>query len=284
MSELTYVVYRAYYGGDYIKEAVNSVIDDVDKVLIYAYTSPWFNVQKSSLKGKVYNIPKNGVDDLIPEALKLTNHPKVHLIHDNYYEHHGQMAHLINDRVLKEFPRPKYIIYENTDQIHLDGGLRKLLDEFKECGNWIASPHAIHTWRNLKWKLPDEHRFSHKRLSSLFINTHLMKEFPKEKQHEAYLLGDVPRLTSAKVVNVGFSSEENLMLYKVLLRKAHADLIPDARPLENWYDDVWLGWKNGSGNKLGWCEGEGDIGIPIPLNDEELPQSLIDRRNCESDT
>ena len=51
-------IYRIHYGIDFLLESINSIINDVDKIVIFYSEKPWVEVDKIKYKNKYINFPK----------------------------------------------------------------------------------------------------------------------------------------------------------------------------------------------------------------------------------
>ena len=86
---MIWAIYRIHYGIDFIKQSINSIIDDVDKVFIFYSLDPWIKSKELKYRGRIINFPKN------PESVEIFLKKKS-LIKRLLYKIMNAQLHLIN--------------------------------------------------------------------------------------------------------------------------------------------------------------------------------------------
>ena len=106
-------IYRIHYGIDFLLESVNSIINDVDKIVIFI-EKPWVVVDKIKYKNKFITSPK------ILKMLKnlSTNlYTKIFFFNYECNSPKGQFGKLF-DIVINKFKiNPKYVLFIEPDMI-----------------------------------------------------------------------------------------------------------------------------------------------------------------------
>lgn len=237
-------IYRIHYGIDFLLESVNSIINDVDKIVIFYSEKPWVVVDKIKYKNKYINFPKNpeNVKEFINNKLV---HKKIFFFNYECNSPKGQFGKLF-DIVINKFKiNPKYVLFIEPDMIFGKNQLNILKFELnlKFWTNHISS-RQIEIWKfnkflksNKSYRIP----LRKKRVGPVLWKI-------KNNQKIKTYFGGEPYGKSKKLskfvttLNLGFSINANTMLYKHLMALTFSRVIGDSEPDENWYDEKWLNW------------------------------------------
>lgn len=269
---MVYAVYRILYGEDFIKESINSVLDEVDKVFIF-----WTDKTLTSAKSVVYRgetvVFPEKFDNVI-ELIKDLNSPKIHLIYDHMDDNRGQFTHLVNDHILPNHPTPNIVVFLEPDYVFNEGAFKEAIDEFKASPYKVARTRQIELWRTPQYVLPERAY----RVAAVFWKSFPVTETGRHATPE--LEPPVPQL-KATLFNLGFCLKPKNMYWKHLIGIAIANGIQDSAPNELWYENKWLNWDMESNNSnLEISSGhESSIPFACEFDVTTLPQSIREKCN-----
>ena len=82
---MIWAIYRIHYGIDFLKQSINSITKDVDKIFIFYSLNPWIKTDEINYRGSTIKFPQN------PENLefflkKNLDNKKIHI--NTSVEHH----------------------------------------------------------------------------------------------------------------------------------------------------------------------------------------------------
>ena len=237
-------IYRIHYGTDFLLESINSIINDVDKIVIFYSKKPWIEVDKIKYKNKYINFPKN------PENVKefiINNlfHKKIFYFNYECNTPKNQFGKLFEIVINKFKIKPKYILFIEPDMMFGKNQLNLLKFELnlKFWTNHISS-RQIEIWKfnkflksNKSYRIPLRKKRVGPVLWKIKNNQKIETHFGGEPSCKSKRLS-----TFVTTLNLGFSINENSMFYKHLMAIVFSKVIGDSEPDENWYDEKWLNW------------------------------------------
>ena len=238
-------IYRIHYGIDFLLESINSIINDVDKIVIFYSEKPWVEVDKIKYKNKYINFPKN------PENVKefiSTNLINKKIFYFNYECNtpKNQFGKLYEIVINKFKIKPKYVIFIEPDMIFGKNQLNLLKFELnlKFWTNHISS-RQIEIWKynkslksNKSYRIPLRKKRVGPVLWKIKNNQKIETHFGGEPSNKSKKLS-----IFVTTLNLGFSINKKSMFYKHLMAITFSKVIGDSEPDENWYDEKWLNWR-----------------------------------------
>ena len=238
-------IYRIHYGIDFLLESINSIINDVDKIVIFYSEKPWVKVDKIKYKNKFINFPKN------PENVK--EFISTNLVNDKifYFNYEcntpkNQFGKLYEIVINKFKIKPKYVMFIEPDMIFGKNQLNLLKFELnlKFWTNHISS-RQIEIWKynkslksNKSYRIPLRKKRVGPVLWKIKNNQKIETHFGGEPSSKSKRLS-----IFVTTLNLGFSINKKSMFYKHLMAITFSKVIGDSEPDENWYDEKWLNWR-----------------------------------------
>ena len=247
---MIWAVYRIHYGIDFIKQSINSIINDVDKVFIFYSKDPWVKTDQIIYKNKSIKFPDN------PENVDifLRNNFNYNKIIIKQYECEtplNQFGKLYTKACEYLDSKPNYVLFMEPDMIFGVNQLKKLKLELdlKFWTNFLIAKQ-IEIWKyNTTQNSPNSYRIPLRKkrvgpaLWKVKKDIEILTQFGggalKKKNNFSYFV---------KILNMGFSFNKETMLYKHLTAMVFSKIIGDSQPDENWFDDKWLNWKKNTRN------------------------------------
>lgn len=234
---MIYAVYRCLYGEDFIQESIKSIREYVDKIFIFWDDTPRGNIESCIYKGQEIKFPKKF--DNILDKIRELNDPKIILIYDHVETDIGQFTHLVNDIILKNWPKPDLFMVIEVDHVFKESEIIKAL-ELMSSGQIIhATTKPLELWKTYEYIIPDR-----KRLATMFWNMKGLESLPPTGRQANTRPEGLPVYTH----NLGFCFNPQTMYWKHLISIGSAPKTKDAPPNENWYDK-WLTWSIDGDNK-----------------------------------
>lgn len=229
---MNYAIYRCLYGEGFIQTSIKSIDPYVDKIFIFWTNKVWGDVTSVIYKGQEVIFP-NKFDNVLEEIVALRN-PKVVMIYNHQTNNENQFTNLINNYVLKNYPKPDMIIIPEVDHVlkrsEIEGALNYVI------GNNIinASTMPIELWKTPRYRIPERTR-----MATIIWNMQHVNELPRTgRQANSNQLHFIPFYTH----NFGFCVSEKVMYWKHLTAIAFSKLIGDDQPDPEWLDR-WISWK-----------------------------------------
>ena len=242
---MKWAIYRIHYGIDYLKNSINSIQKDFDKIFIFYSEKPWIIKDKIKYKNQYINFPKN------PENVKdyiIQNFNSSKFIIENYEcdTPFNQFGNLFELAKKKLNIIPSKVLFMEPDMIFGSNQL-SILNKELNLKFWINSLicRQIETWKydNIK-KNNNTYRI---KLRKRRTGAVLWKINPKKPIIETEFSGapqnKIKNFSAfINILNMGFSINKETMLYKHLLALAAYESINDSEPDEHWYENKWLNW------------------------------------------
>lgn len=234
---MIYAVYRCLYGEDFIQESIKSIRSFVDKIFVFWDDRPWGNVVSAHYKGEEIKFPKKF--DNILDKIKELNDPKVTLIYDHVENNIGQFTHLVNDIILKNWPKPDLLMVIEVDHVFKASEIIKALEMMLSGEIRHGTTKPLELWKTHEYRIPDR-----RRLATIFWNMKDLECLPQTgRQADAR-----PQVLPIFTHNLGFCFNPQTMYWKHLTAIGFAQKIGDSPPNEGWYDK-WLAWSIDGENK-----------------------------------
>jgi hypothetical protein len=231
---LVYAVYRVLYGEDYIQESITSIAPYVDRIFVFWTDRPWGNIQNCVYQNRLVYFPKKF--DQVVQKITALAHPKIHLLYDHVEQNLGQFTHLVNERILPDYPRPQTILFLEHDMVFRSDQIEQACKAFDAAHVLCATTAQIELWRTPHWRIP-----ARKRLASVFWNLTDLDAIPVTGRHADPINYVMPCLP-ATVHNFGFCLSPENMYWKHLTALGFSQRIGDSLPNEDWYEKKWLNW------------------------------------------
>lgn len=247
---MIWAIYRLHYGVDFIKQSINSIKDDVDKIFIFYSLKPWVKKDQIKYQNKFIQFPEN------PENVELflkENFSTEKIFIKNYEckTPLNQFGKLFDLSCEIENKKPKYVLFMEPDMIFGKKQLNKLKLELK-LKFWLnfLIARQIEIWKyEITSKSKNTFRIP---LRKKRVGPALWKVNDKCKIETQFGGGSLKKKNNfssfIKILNMGFSFNKNTMLYKHLTAMVFSEVIGDSVPDENWYEKKWLNWKIDSKN------------------------------------
>lgn len=241
---MIWAIYRIHYGIDFIKQSINSIIDDVDKVFIFYSLDPWIKSKELKYRGRIINFPKNPENVEMFLKKKIFN-KKITLQNHECTTPLNQFGTLFTKACYIEKTKPKYVLFMEPDMIFGENQLRKLKFEL-DIKFWTRSIIArqIEIWKYdflLKGKGAFRIPLRKNRIGPALWRANddeIITQFGggslKKKNNFSNFI---------EILNMGFSFNKETMLYKHLTALVFSKVIGDSEPDENWYEKKWLNWE-----------------------------------------
>jgi len=276
---LKIALYRMYYGADWLRASVESVLSWADKVFIFYTDQPWGNTV-IPYKGEMLTIPVEPIDKAVSEVLDLQNdYPN---IVRRYYDHvpdpMNQFTHLVNDRIDETVDEVMII---EVDQVWCEDRLAQAIEGWeRRDGTQISLLiPQIEIWRppgvEEFWMVP--HRPNRTGIVMWDLRSTGGKMPPTKRQGEplskswqSFLGGDC-----LSVHNMGFAISQEAMFVKHLAAIGFSKKIGDSQPNEDWFEEKWLNWTPETTN-LEISKGfEHHIPKVVPYDLRRLPKAVL---------
>lgn len=268
-----YAVYRPFYGEDFIKESILSILPHVDKVY-FCYSDVPFGHPLEGVPIKV-NEPLDGCLKIVQDLCRedLTAASKIVIRCQQGVTPRNQFS-----KIIKEFipDLPDIMMCMEPDQVWHEEELKKAINEVKAGeGNYFHA-QQIECWRVPDWRIP----LRPHRTGVTFWKD--VKEVPDTKTQGEPVKGEVRQL-DAKVHNFGFCVDPRNMLNKHQLALLFSATISDSQPNPTWLHEKWLPWHPITNNKdLEISKGhEHTIPKAIPYNRDEFPKLIKEKFGYE---
>jgi len=220
--------YRVLYGDEFINASIKSIIDDVDKVVVFLADKPWGSVDRVTYLGETIKFPFKF--DNVEEQVALLDSSKIEVVH-KYMDTPKNQHKLLMDELDKMYKNIELYIAIEPDMIHTKGII--------ENEALFYTTRQIEFWRTYDYRIPQRDR----------PGPIYYKKVPRRTEfngipEEAIWVCKNERL----VYNMGFAYGLKTMLNKHLTSLAFSAKIGDSIPNERWLEDVWLAWRLGSKN------------------------------------
>jgi len=269
---VVYVVYRGYYGKDFVKASINSVLPWADKVFFFWTNKPFADATSVQYQSKEWKFA-NLADGLVDEIRHIGLDNRLELLYDHWGTPDAQYSHLVNDRILPYFPKPGIVICMEPDMVWRGDQLEKAINLFLDCKKHCACTSQIELWKEKCYRIPHRNR-----PGAVFYNLELLEDgLPETQKNPLPKDSGVPiQWLDAFVFNLGFCVSEETMFAKHLTAISFSAVIKDSKPNPDWFEDKWKTWdfeKNNSNLEISKGK-EHLIPVAVPFDVAELPESL----------
>jgi hypothetical protein len=239
-----YVIYKCYYGEDFIKESVESVLPYVDRVLLYMADRPFGDVKQVEYKGKevVFPRPIDNIIGVVAELQEKYGEKKIQYFDEYRPDNRDHLRYIVEERVLANFIRPDYLIYMEPDMVWRSDQFEGALATFHQSRAPYGLCKQVELWKEPKYRIPERQRWG-----VMFYNMNAFKEFP-ETGRDGSPVNQQCLVLPQLVHNLGFCVCVDHMYWKHLLAIAFAAPIEEAHPNPTWYEDKWLTWDEWKNN------------------------------------
>ena len=274
---MVYAVYRCLYGEDFIKESIESIIENVDKVFVLYSTKIWGNVTEVKYKDEIIKFPKK-FDNLIEKVQEIKSDKIVVLDQGEFWTDKpwGNYTSIINGIVIPKYGKPDIFVLPEVDHVFADGDFEIALDLFKDLDLIVAKTKQKELWKSPKYILPFRDR-----IGTVFWKMEDLEEFPATHGNGQPINNTVlsSLVIPVYVYNLGFMVSKKAMYWKHLTAIAFADIIGDSRPNISWYENKWLNWDYETNNSdleisIGY---EKDLPYAKKYINCRLPDSIMNR-------
>ena len=246
---MIWAIYRIHYGIDFLKQSINSITKDVDKIFVFYSLNPWIKTDEINYRGSTIKFPQN--PENVEFFLKKNLDNKKILLHKHECRTPlNQFGKLFHKACNIENTKPDYVLFMEPDMIFGDNQLKRLKLELNlKFWNTSIIAKQIEIWKyDMKKQSRDTYRIP---LRKKRIGPALWKVNNKEiiTQFGGGSLKNKNNFsTFIKILNMGFSFNKDTMLYKHLTAIVFSKVIGDSEPDENWYEDKWLNWEKNTKN------------------------------------
>ena len=278
-----YVMYRALYGEQFVKESINSILDYADKVFVMHTNKPFGGLGCVEYKDELIRIPIK-IDNLV-ERVKEIDCSKIILKSKYYKTNNNQFTIMYNSHILPYYGGCDVLIMMEVDHVFRKDQIELALDEFIDNNIRYATTEQWEIWKGFKHCVPqwnDDAVISNKtnpryRLCTMFWNMEINNLLPITGMH-CNIVESEPYRLKARTHNFGFAWSYKLQYWKYLISLGISARVNDSQPSDNWLDDKWVNWDHETNNN----NLEQSIGyehfIPkiVPYDHTKLPKSILD--------
>jgi len=298
-----YVVYRAFYGDDFIEESLKSILPYADKIFVFWTDRAFGKIHSVEYNNEIYKIPKK-IDNIVDKITDLKEE-KIVLIKQYFSTNNNQFTIMYNNIIVPKYGSSDILIMMEVDHVFRKDQIEMALDEFIEREYSQATTEQWEVWKGFNHcvpqlcdpPLPDlkEHidkmgisisEFFSKykirslknprfRLCSMFWNTEKIGLLPSTHMHCNSSQYPLNRL-SARTHNLGFAWSYKTNFWKHVISLGIASKINDTAANPNWFEEKWVTWHPTKNNtNLEQAVGfEWQIPKAVPYSIEELPESI----------
>jgi hypothetical protein len=215
--------YRVLYGEDYINASIQSIIDEVDKVVIFLSDKPWGDPKQVTYLGQTIKFPPKF--DNTEEQVALLNNPKIEIV-KHYSPTPSNQHKLLMEELTRMYGKIDLFIAIEPDMIHTKG----LIDNTAEY--YCLS--QVEFWKYYNYRIPQRGR----------PGPIYYKKIPESTRFNGIPTKEhIVRIPQEELTyNMGFACSTKTMINKHLTALAFSRLIGDSVPNERWLKDVWMKW------------------------------------------
>ncbi len=241
-NSLNIAIYRIHYGLDFLRQSIDSIIDEVDLVVVIYSLDPWVKKETVKYLGKTITMP----------AL----HEDVKSFMDKYYSSNHKVDYFRKEvnTPLNQYKKyleycvdrisiiPEKILFIEPDMVFKKGDLKKLffqLDNNKQLP--CLGCTQIEIWKDLNWRVPQRNRIGpmvwmYKDIKNLHTG---FGTYNEKLKFQSNIIQNY---------NFGFCLNPKTMLYKHLAAINFSEAIKDSIPSQTWYVEKWLNWNEATTN------------------------------------
>jgi len=215
-------------------------------------------------KNEIVKLPKK-YDDVSDKVVMEAN-GSVEVWYDHVENNTNQFTHLVNDRILPNYPKPDKIMIIEVDHIFRKDQLEKALELSDQHVNCTTKP--IELWKTPAWRIPQRDR-----MCTVFWDMKNLDKLPETgRQGNSFGMAAIDAYTH----NFGFCFNEKTMYWKHLLALGFSQKIGDSMPDELWYDR-WLNWKPEDRDLEISAGSQSAISHAYPYDFNELPEVIKEK-------
>ncbi len=237
---IRWAIYRIHYGLDYLKQSIESIIDDVDHVFVVYSKEPWSKKKKVTYLGEEFDMPELHENVEAFMQLNFGNNLKVHWTNTETTTPLHQFSDYYRMCLQKysEITVPQYVLLMEPDMIFRKTDVNHFFSEYIYSDISIlpcVGFTQIELWKNHNWRIPQRDRIGPMlwKADNLF---HAMTHFGTYTNDQKYTFDEFQNY------NFGFCMNARTMLYKHLTAINFSTEIGDSIPSHEWYRDKWLQW------------------------------------------
>jgi hypothetical protein len=293
-----FVMYRALYGEQFVKESIESILDYADKVFVFWTNKPFGSVRFAEYKNELIKIPKK-IDNLV-ERIQEIDSDKVVLTQKHYKTNINQFTLMYNRDIKPHYGDCDILMMMEVDHVFRKDQIELALNEFIEtdvpCATteqweiWKGFKHCIPQWNDPKVPLILKKRSSiydevlyniwtkenpRKRLCTMLWNIKKVGgKLPITGMHCNTEV--VPYRLKARTHNFGFAWSYKLQYWKHIITLGMQIKIKDTHSNDNWLEEKWLNWDYEKNNKYLEQSIGYEFMIPkaVAYDHNELPDSI----------
>ena len=235
---MNWAIYRIHYGLDFLKQSIDSIIDDVDKVFVIYSKDPW--VVKDTVTYLGDTIPMPQLHENVPMFMNehYLGNKKVDWLNNEYSTPRNQFRKMYDQVVHVERGHPGTVLFMEPDMVFKKGDVNDLRIQLHSSLPCVGTMQ-IELWKDHRYRVPQRNRIGPVMWAPeymLGVNPNWSTGFgPTTVGHEIYS-------HNIQNYNFGFCLNATTMLYKHLTAIQFSAEIGDSIPSHQWYRDKWLNW------------------------------------------
>ena len=298
-----YVVYRAFYGDDFIEESLKSILPYADKIFVFWTDRAFAGIHTVEYNDEVYRIPKK-IDNIVDKITDLKEE-KIVLIKQHFSTNNNQFTIMYNNIIVPKYGSSDILMMMEIDHVFRKDQIEMALDEFIEREYSQATTEQWEVWKGFSHcvpqlcdpPLPDLKEYIAKvgisvpqffskykikslknprfRLCSMFWNTEKIGVLPTTFMHCNSSQYPLNRL-SARTHNLGFAWSYKTNFWKHIICIGIGKEIQDTVANIDWFQKKWVEWDYEKNNYQLEQSTSYEWTIPraIPYDKNELPESI----------
>lgn len=273
---MIYAIYRGLYGHDFVRQSVESIIHHVDRIIFFLDTKAWGDATSCLYRGETIQFPKRfPLYDVVHDLAR--EYDQVEIIFDHQIGPWNQFTHLVNNRLLPHYPKPKVILVMEIDHIFREDQIAATLKQFRGAHDrsyQCATTRQVEVWKGFAHRVPERPNRAGAVLWNMCVRPNLP---PTMAQAD---VPDMPRLDTV-VHNFGFAVSKEVMYWKHMIAlgwyqiKGTNTTGGDSEPDEDWFEDQWVNWKPGMKNLEISKKYKHHIPEVVPYPASELPEGIL---------
>ena len=228
-------LYRAYYGEDFIRESITSIINHVDAVLIGIADKPWSGIKEIEINGQKIRIPRP-IDNLrsIVENMQKDYPGKIHIF--DYWQDRpdNQFSNMYNYKA--SLFNPSMLVIMEPDMVWEKGHAEKVFNFMEKEKMRAFCTFQVEHWKEHKWMIPVRQR-----PGAIFYNIDLLGCMPQTGKN-GIATGVIVPYIKTYIHNYGFCLKIENMWWKHWIGVVNNEYIHDSEPDPSWFDTKWFSW------------------------------------------
>jgi hypothetical protein len=234
---MRWVIYRIHYGLDFLKQSIDSIKDDVDKIFVVYSMNPWIEKEKVTYLGETIKMPflHENVEQFMYDHYQANQ--KIVWFSAEFNSPKNQFRQLYDLCRSREIYKPDTVLFMEPDMLFYKPLVSAAYNELSIRNLPCLSFQQIELWKTSSYRVPQRDRLGPtiwKIDYSEDFSTHFGTYAPeKHLQHQS---------NHIQVYNFGFCLNAQTMFYKHLTAINFSRVIGDSIPSHEWYRDKWLNW------------------------------------------